>query len=125
MSLREESIARLSRQEVLHDPPAEVGPIRLDHTQTQQQSEEIPVIPSSNAIIHPRTMVITHRHTDSTEGTVFRSCRLLQLTCRAEVLRVEEGVVERVIAEPGLMGPGCDVVAPGGDAEVGEEKRLD
>lgn len=75
---------------------------------------------SSNAIVYPRTVVITSCYTNTTQRAVLASCWLDEVAGTAEVVGSEEYVIVGVLSHCGCMIDGVEVVGLAGDAEIGE-----
>ena len=62
----------------------------------------MPIVPASETVIHPRTMVIAFRHAVSAEAAMFAASRFGLVTGSAVGLWSEEDVVVGPVAETSL-----------------------
>jgi hypothetical protein len=85
----------------------------------------VPVVAAADAVVDPGAVVIAHGDADAAEATVFGARGFLEMAGRADVVGLEESVVEGVVFDPGLVGRGRNVVRSVGGAEVCEEEGLD
>ena len=81
------------------------------------------VVASSHAVVDPRAVVVAHSYAHAAEAAVFRPRGFLEVAGGADVLRIEEGVVEGIVPDSGVVVGWSDVVGSVRDAEPCEQER--
>jgi hypothetical protein len=83
----------------MQDVVSKKGAIDLQHPQTEQQAQEVPIIPSSETIVNPRTMMIGFCDAAAAETAVFAPCWFQEVASAADGTGVEEDVVVGIVLE--------------------------
>lgn len=103
------------------NPPAKIGAVYFHYSDTEQKSEKVAVVASSQAVIHPRAMMITFRDTDAAESAVFGPCWLDKVAGPADSLWPEENMVKGIIMHPRRVIVPRNVVSSGCNRKVRED----
>lgn len=81
------------------------------------------IIPAAEAVVHPRTMMITLRHAMTAEITMFRSGRLHEVAGPTCLRRSKKNMIERVMSHLFFVIRRGDVMGCAGYAEICEHIR--